>query len=87
MSAAHSSGQQRAYSMIGPFTVYHSSSVSKKYHSAWCMVHCVVPLQLFINNKWVDPKKGGKLDVVDPRTGDTIKQIASAGGLLSIQSC
>jgi len=36
--------------------------------------------QLFINNKWVDAKQGGKLDVVDPRTGDTIKQIASAGG-------
>jgi acyl-CoA reductase-like NAD-dependent aldehyde dehydrogenase len=35
-------------------------------------------LQLFINNEWVDPKAGGKLDVVDPRTGDVIKQIASA---------
>lgn len=43
---------------------------------------CNVPValsQLFINNKWVDAKQGGKLDVVDPRTGDTIKQIASAG--------
>jgi acyl-CoA reductase-like NAD-dependent aldehyde dehydrogenase len=39
----------------------------------------VLLLQLFINNKWVDPQKGGKLDVVDPRTGDTIKQIANAG--------
>lgn len=40
----------------------------------------VFMLQLFINNKWVDPvKQGGKLDVVDPRTGDTIKQLANAG--------
>jgi betaine-aldehyde dehydrogenase len=35
-------------------------------------------LQLFINNEWVDRKSGGKLDVVDPRTGDVVKQIASA---------
>lgn len=35
--------------------------------------------QLFINNQWVDPKAGGKLDVVDPRTGDVVKQVASAG--------
>jgi hypothetical protein len=34
--------------------------------------------QLFINNEWVDPKSGGQLDAVDPRTGDVIKQIASA---------
>ncbi|WIA22257.1 hypothetical protein OEZ85_004580 [Tetradesmus obliquus] len=34
--------------------------------------------QLFINNEWVDPKAGGKLDVVDPRTNDVVKQIASA---------
>jgi acyl-CoA reductase-like NAD-dependent aldehyde dehydrogenase len=40
----------------------------------------VFVLQLFINNKWVDPvKPGEKLDVVDPRTGDTIKQLANAG--------
>lgn len=40
----------------------------------------VFVLQLFINNKWVDPvKQGDKLDVVDPRTGDTIKQLANAG--------
>lgn len=35
-------------------------------------------LQLFINNEWVGPKAGGKLDVVDPRTGDVIKQVANA---------
>eukprot|EP00882_Tetradesmus_deserticola_P000514 GHRQ01000566.1.p1 GENE.GHRQ01000566.1~~GHRQ01000566.1.p1 ORF type:complete len:519 (+),score=242.54 GHRQ01000566.1:206-1762(+) len=34
--------------------------------------------QLFINNEWVDPKSGGKLDVVDPRTGAVVRQIASA---------
>jgi aldehyde dehydrogenase (NAD+) len=34
--------------------------------------------QLFINNEWVDAKAGGKLDVVDPRTGETVKQVANA---------
>lgn len=46
-------------------------------HGAAAALGCAV--QLFINNEWVDPKQGGKLDVIDPRTGDTIKQIASAG--------
>lgn len=31
--------------------------------------------QLFINNQWVDAKQGGKLDVIDPRNGKTIKQV------------
>jgi hypothetical protein len=35
--------------------------------------------QLFINNEWVDSKQSEKLDVVDPRTGQVIKQIANAG--------
>eukprot|EP00879_Flechtneria_rotunda_P019217 GHRR01020178.1.p1 GENE.GHRR01020178.1~~GHRR01020178.1.p1 ORF type:complete len:390 (+),score=99.31 GHRR01020178.1:177-1346(+) len=34
--------------------------------------------QLFINNEWVDPKAGGKLEVIDPCTGDVIKQVANA---------
>lgn len=38
--------------------------------------------QLLINNQWVDAKQGGKLDVIDPRNGNTIKQVVLLGLLV-----
>ena len=35
-------------------------------------------LQLFINNEWVDAKKGEKMPVIDPRTGETVFEVAKA---------
>lgn len=35
-------------------------------------------MQLFIDNEWVDAKKGEKMPVIDPRTGDTVFEVAKA---------
>jgi delta 1-pyrroline-5-carboxylate dehydrogenase len=35
-------------------------------------------IQLFINNEWVDAKNGDKMPVIDPRTGDSVFEVAKA---------